>query len=224
MDDQRYGDARGWWIFWYLAMENISLGGKPEKDPNDCLIGKAEVIRRIQAADARSSPVLLSYRDEILDFVENVDWAAYIIDPEALKAGDIPIRFATHQNQAVLLLGTVFSDTVFNNANQAMNTPKKRAAAFAQREVLPTLLKSRLTDRLRAAEFGYVGLIFAYGNRNFVTDEHWAMPESLCLVMSTRDFTAFVNRELSQEALVKNSPVFLASEGPKFVRVELTLE
>ncbi len=245
LDDQQYVSARGQWMNWSLDMRLISLGEKPKKDPNECLIGKAEVLRRVRAADARSSsvplsypdivsdglylgdvrssPVLLSYRDEILDIVESLDWAVYIINPEARKADDMPIRFAAHQNQPALLLGIVFSDTTFNNVNQAVNTPKKRAAAFAQKEVLPRLLKSRLTDRLRAAQFAYVGLIFVYGNENLVKETDFAMSESLCLVISTRDLVAFVNRELSQEALVKNAAVFLASGGPRFVRVELTV-
>jgi hypothetical protein len=69
-----------------------------------------------------------------------------------------------------------------------------------------------------------VGLIFVYGNSNFVRDRDMPDAESLCLVLSTRDFATFINREQSQEALVRNSAVFLASEGPQFVRVELTLE
>ncbi len=224
LDDQQYRSARAQWILWSLGVKLKALGGKPEKDPDEYLVAKAEVIRRVRAADARSSPVLLSFRDEILDFIDNVDWPTYIADPEASKAGDVPIRFAVHQNQPVLLLGTVFSDTLFNNVNPAMNTPKKRAGAFAQREILPRLLKSRLTERLKAAKFGYVGLIFVYGNSNFVRDRDMPDAESLCLVLSTRDFATFINREQSQEALVRNSAVFLASEGPQFVRVELTLE
>ena len=225
LEDERYLIAEVQWVYWYLFTTAKSHGMKLETDPNMYLIEKSEVMRRIRAADARSSPVLLSYRDEILDFVENVDWATYTADAKRLsKADDVPIRFATHQNQPVLLLGALFSDTLFNNANRATNTPKKRAAAFAQKEVLPRLLKSRLTDRFKAARFGYIGLIFVYGNANAARDDDSLRSESLCLVVSTRDFAAFVNRELSQEAFVRNSAVFLASEGPGFVRVELTLE
>ena len=81
------------------------------------------------------------------------------------------------------------------------------------------------------AKFGYLGLVFVYGNRNFVREGDVFASESLCLVMSAQDFAAFAQRELSQEALLRNSSVFLAVGDPfksvdeyKFIKVELTLE
>jgi chromosome segregation ATPase len=56
LDDQQYRSARAQWILWSLGVKLKALGGKPEKDPDEYLVAKAEVIRRVRAADARSSP------------------------------------------------------------------------------------------------------------------------------------------------------------------------
>ncbi|MFH0982157.1 MAG: hypothetical protein V2A79_11520 [Planctomycetota bacterium] len=136
----------------------------------------------------------------------------------------MPVCFTLNNDRPALLIGSVASDTIFNDINQSLNTPKKRAAAFMQGEILPVLMKSRLSDRLRSAKLEYFGVVFVYGHKNFVREHASAFPESLCLVMSTRDYVAFVDKELSQEALLKNSSVFLAAEGPSFIRVELVLE
>jgi hypothetical protein len=225
LDDRKYISDRVHWLMWYLSLKIVSLGGdKPEHDPSEYQMLREDLTRYVQSVSPSDSPLLVAYRDEILDIMQTLAYPAYVSSPDERKAGQVPIRFSNHTGKPVLLLGSVLSDTNFNNVNPSVNTPKKRAASFMQREVLPVLLSSLIPERLKSAQLGYFGITFVYGNSNLVRDKDTPTPESLCIVLSMRDYVAFVNRELSQESLVKNSLVFLASEGAKFIKVELNLE
>ncbi|MBN2448591.1 MAG: hypothetical protein JXO22_17830 [Phycisphaerae bacterium] len=224
LDDALYRSASIEWVLWSLRTQSISLGATPDVHPDACLIGQDEVLRRIDAASEGSSQILLAYRKEISSFIRNTRWPLYITSSEAMNGRIIPVRFAEYQNKAVLILGPLFSDTVFNNINQTVNTAKKRAASFAQSNILPVLLETTITDRFENTAFEYVGYVFAYGNRNFVRDTDTPMSELLCMVVSTKDLNAFINRELSQERLVAQAAIFLASESQTFMRIELDLE
>ncbi len=224
LDDDHYRYARAQWIISFLRTSIRDIGSSDSGDPNEGLISRDELARRLHVSDKRQSPILLSYLDEVMDIVANMGWTMYVVSPDALSAGDLPIRFAEYQDKPALLLGPIFSATMYNHVNQAMNTAKKRAAAFVQQEVLPVLLRTQLTDKLKAARLGAVGVVFVYGHSNFVRDHSDVGAELLCIVMSTTDLIQFVHREITQEALLRNSAVFIASEGPQFVRVELRLE
>lgn len=230
LDEKVYSNQQVAWQIWVVTMKTISLGGKPSEDPERFQVDRSTVIDRVRSADTTMSPLLLAYRDEMLDIVEWLNWPTYVVDHQSASANYVPITFARIQDKLVMIVGTIASETVFNSVNVAMNTPKKRAAAFVQRTVLPNLVKRPITERLRTAKLGYLGLVFVYGNRNFVQDGVLAS-ESLCLVMSAQDFATFAQRKLSQEALLRNSSVFLAVGDPfksvdeyKFIKVELTLE
>jgi hypothetical protein len=183
------------------------------------------VIKRIQATDANTFPLIVAYRDEILDIIEYVGWSwSTYGNPDKSNSEYIPLQFAVHQNSLVIILGTIFSDTVFNNINASVNTPKKRASSFIQKEVFPTLLKTQLPEKLKEAQFGYLGILFIYGNRNFVEEKYVSSPEVLAIVMSTRDLIDFVNRDVSQEAFLNKSSVYIASETAQLIKVEIALE
>lgn len=225
LDDRKYPEDRAHWLMWYLSLQIVSLGGDTsEHRPTDYQVLREDVTSFVQSVAPSASPLLVAYRGDILDILETLRYPAYVSSPDERKRKQVPIRFANHAGDPVLLVGSVLSDTTFNRANPGLNTAKKRAASFMQREVLPALLSSRIPERLKSARLAYLGIVFVYGNSNFVRDKDTPNPESLCIVLSMRDYVAFVNRELSQERLVKNSLVFLASDGPKFVKVELTLE
>jgi len=225
LDDYRYIADRTHWLLWYISLELVSLGGDPpEHGPWDYQMLPKDLTKYVESVTPSASPILVAYRDEILDIMQTLRYRAYVSSPDERKCGQVPIRFANHGGKPVLLIGSVLADTSFNNVNQAMNTPKKRAAAFMQREVLPVLLSGQIPERLKSAQLGYFGIMFVYGNSNFVRDNDTPTPESLCIVLSMRDYVAFADRELSQESLVKNSQIFLASAGSKFIKVELSLE
>jgi len=225
LDDRKYMSDRANWLMWYLTMKLVSMGAdRSNQDSTDYRMLREDVTKLVLSVAPSTSPLLVAYRSEILDIMKTLDYPVYVASPDLQGVGRLPIRFANHKGKLVLLMGSVLADTTYNRANSAMNTAKKRAASFMQREVLPVLSSSRIPERLKSAQLGYFGIMFVYGNSNFVTDENTATPESLCIVLSMPDYVAFVNRELSQERLVRNSMVFLASESPNFVLVELNLE
>jgi hypothetical protein len=219
------------WVGWQLGLSLRKEG--EEKDPTKNTLSITDVIKRIHAVDANTSPLLVAYQDEILNIIECVGWSNYG-NSDKSNSKYIPLHFAVHQNQLVIILGTIFSETVFNNINSSIITPKKRAAFFIQSDVLPTLLKTRLPEKLKEDRFGYLGILFIYGNKNFIEKELFSSPEVLGIVMSTRDLVDFINRDLSQEAFLKKSSVFIASpdrqsvyiasETPQLIKVEITLE
>ncbi len=212
------------WMIWTLELHLKELGST-QYSPDKHVLQKTEVIKRVQTADSNVFPVIAAYRDEILDIIEYVGWSWSIYGkPDKSSIDYIPLQFAMHQNQLVIILGTIFSDTVFNNINASLNTPKKRASSFVQREVLPTLLKTQLPEKLKEARFGYLGILFIYGNRNFIKEEHMSSSEVLAIVISTRDLVDFVNRDISQEVFLKKSSVYIASETPQLIKVEIVLE
>lgn len=217
--DATYARDRGSWVLWLLSWELRSMGGKPDRDPEEIEISQERVIASLRGQTAESSPTLTAYRDDIIGLLRSLGYPKYIAYER-----DVPVSFALDSDKPVLLIGSVASDTVYNNINQSLNTAKKRAANFMQRTIIPDLLKSRLSKRLRAAKLEYFGVVYVYGHRNFVNEEHGGLPESLCIVMATRDYIMFVEGKLTQEALLRGSSVFLASDGPAFVKVELELE
>jgi hypothetical protein len=213
------------WRIMILSLENAEMSPNKKVSLDEYVLPKAEVIKRVKASDINISPLLTAYRDEILDIIEYVGWSwSNYGNSDKSNSQYIPLRFAVHQDQLVIILGTIFSDNVYNNINTSLNTPKKRAGYFIQKEVLPAILNTKLPEKLKNARFGYLGMIFVYGNKNFINEEHNASPEVLGIVMSTRDLVDFINRELSQEAFLKKSSVFIASETSQFIKVEIVLE
>lgn len=213
---------RFWLLSCFLSMQ-LAATKSEQPDLNEYLIDRDEVIGLIEKPGPHKTALVRAYRDEILDLVRNLDCKTYLRNGKSSKVGAIPFRFAIFKDEPTLILGTVFSDTQFNNVNQSVNTPKKRAAAFTQRTVLPVLLSCRPTDRLKSTKLPYFGVLFAYAHKNFVKEKDTPEAELLCIVMATKDFAAFADRDLTQEALLRSAAVFIAS-GPNFVRVELSLE
>jgi hypothetical protein len=212
------------WANMILSLELEELNPNEKVSLDEYVLPKMEVIKRVQTADANISPLLTAYRDEILDVIDYVGWSwSRYGNHDKDDSNYIPIKFAVHQNQLVIILGAIFSDKVYNNINSSVNTPKKRASSFIQKEVLPAILNAKLPEKLKNARFGYLGMIFVYGNRNFIEDKH-LLPEILGILISTRDLVDFVNRDLSQEAFLNKSSVYIASETSQFIKVEITLE
>ena len=220
------------WKLWefglQLYLRGIKLGVRDKEHEDslkEYLLEKTEIIKRIQAADAGVSPFLIAYRDEILDIIENVEWSwSNVGNIDNSNSNYIPIEFAVYHDELVIMLGTIFTDTVFNNINQSFNTPKKRASYFIQNDVIPSLSKTKLPEKLKNARFGYLGIMFIYGNRNFVKEESSTSAEALGILISPRDLVDFVNRDISQEAFLSKSSVYIASETSEFIKVEITLE
>jgi len=186
--------------------------------------GKDDVLQLLRGPEAKKSTILVAYRDEILDFIKNLEFSAYLKSANEPKPDGIPVQFASYQDRPTLLLGTVFSDAVFDNVNLGMNTPEKRAVAFIQQTVLPVLLRSHPTARFKSAKLDYLGIVFAYATKNAARDDEIPEAEFLCIVMPTKDFAAFAQRALSPEGLFKKSAVFLAAGSEKFLRVEIALD
>lgn len=203
----------------------VYLSHELDKSTDEFLLNSADVLSRIRKLRYQdNSPIVINYRDEIIELMESVAtrWNSYIItDKKSTTA--IPLGFAVHKNEPVVIVGTVYSATLYNNVNQLMNTPKKRAAAFLQSDVLPELLAITLPRNLEKTSIRYIALVFSYGNSNFVSDKSDCSAEVLCIVVSLKDLSAFGAREISQEALVRNSMILLSSESG-FVRVELELQ
>ena len=207
------------WSTMITSLEIAKMKSNKKVSLDEYVLSDTEVIKRVKA---NTSPLITVYRDEILDIIEYIGWSSFG-NSDKSDSTYIPLRFAVHQEQLVIIIGSIFSDTVFNNINASLNTPKKRASSFIQKEVLPTLLKTQLPEKLKKARFGYLGILFIYGNSNFVKED-MASPEILAIVMSTHDLIDFVNRDLSQEAFVKKSSVYITSGTLQFIKVEITLE
>jgi hypothetical protein len=212
------------WQVWSTELElnvrNISMGKPAEKNPNEFLIKKDNVIEMIRKSNSSDCPLLFSYKEEICDLIQSSDFVFF----KPIGKDLIPIKFASIESKPVIVMGTICSDTIFNNVNTLLNTPKKRASAFIQKNVLPELLEKDIFYFIRNTPFEYIGLVYIYGNRNFIDeDDILSSTESLCIVISLKDYSPFIKRELSQEEFLKKCFVFLKSEGSNFIKVELVL-
>lgn len=226
LDDKIYINDCATWLQRSLTLNLIALElelhGKTIRNSDEFLTKKDDVVEMIYRSNPDHS-LLFSYKEEISDLIQSFDFV-FVKREKSTDKAMIPIRFASLEDKPVIMIGSICSDIVFNNVNTLLNTPKKRASAFTQKEVLPELLKKDLFHSIRNTPFEYVGLVYIYGNKNFINKNDIGFPESLCVVISLGNYSSFIKRELSQEEFSKKCFVFLKSEGPNFIKVELTLD
>lgn len=219
-DDRFYFTDVIMWHLWSLYLEHPEVA---KKKPDEFLIKKDNVIEMLNRINSSDYPLLFSYKKEIVNLIQGLDFD-FLNRNDVNDKEKIPIRFASLESKPVIIIGNICSDVIFNNVNTLLNTPKKRASAFIQKKVLPDLLNAAIISSLYNTDFKYIGLVYIYGNRNFVNEEIYSSAESLCIVIPLKDYSSFAKRELSQEEFLKKCLVFLKSEGANFIKVELVLD
>jgi hypothetical protein len=183
---------------------------------------KDEFLQSFVQPETDKSIIAQSYRNEIVDCIRSLGFSAYLKSENETMPGGV--QFAMFRERPVVLVGIVYSDTMFNSADPAKNSPKKRAAVFTRQNVLPVFSKCRPSERLKSASLDYLGIVFAYAGKNFSKSDDRPAAEFLSIVMPIKDFVAFARREVTSGDLLKNSGGYLATGTEKFVSIELTLD
>lgn len=216
---------------WILELNKKGGSAAEMKEESDFFIKKNDIIEMIEQVDS-NYPLLLEHKKEIIDLLDNSSFVFFKRDSyidkkqtplKGLTKILLPINFTTLNNKSVLMIGSIYSNVVFNNVNVLLNTPKKRASTFIQKEILPEILNENLSSSISDLNFKYIGLVYLYGNKNFIEEYSYISQESLCIVIPLREYSGFIKRELSQEEFLKKCFVYLKSEGTNFIKVELTL-
>lgn len=193
-------------------------------DAREFTIGKDEVLRHFRELDVPAPSPVMAFRDDIVGYLGKLEFAAYLKCGNAAKPEYLPARLASYLGQPALLLGAVYSEIQFDDSLLGMATPEQRAAEFLRRTVLPALPRRSSIGSARSPRLKYLGIAFAYANRNSSRNDRIAEPEFLCVLMPIREFASLGRKGPTPEELMRKSAFFLASRDEKIRQVEITLD
>lgn len=197
--------------------------GKPF-DLREFTIAKDDLMRFLREPDTGKTALVAVFRDDIMDYLVKLDFNAFLRGGNATTPDGMPIQLASFDGRPALLLGTVYTDAIFDSSALGTTTAENRAAAFIRRTALPALIRSHTRESMKSPGLDFLGIVFGYASRNHSKENDVPEAEILCLVMPTKDLAALGRQNLSPEDLVKKSAVFLAVKGEKFTRVEILLD
>ena len=135
----------------------------------------------------------------------------------------LPVRFASFKDKTVLLISQIGVETVFNTLSLGT---KERAARIISSNMIPEL--KRLYDTFKDTDLGYLGMVIAYGSKDFSekSDVLNLKEEVVSLVVAKDTIQSFIQGEVTDNELVKNSSVFLSDRDMVFdvKKIEVELE
>ncbi len=121
-------------------------------------------------------------------------------------------------DQLTLVVGNLATTDVFNTLR---TTEKSRAGRVIKEHALGNL--RHIVECAAAIPTDRVAIVISYSSRDFADEYGLARAESVAIVASMKDCSAFLERKISQEEFIQKSKVHLHDKNGtvKLVEVEL---
>jgi hypothetical protein len=173
-----------------------------------------DVIEQLKNSElSESSEVgLKAYKSQLIDMLLSAHSVDFIGDSLPFIAGTFDGK------KCLVVMGA--TGTAYNTLRLSS---KQRAATVLRANILPTL--KEMAETLGETNFRCYGVYIAYGSKTFGSDDSDLQPESVGVIVSSKDVLAFAKNEMTDQSLLDKSTVLLSDrDSQDFARVKLSLD
>ncbi len=208
---------------WDLAFAHSKLEYKP-KDNQSIIQNLTNFLQIRPEKNNRKGEIAeydltLKYRDKIIQLLNNFGTIGSELGLFLCDKKDIPIRFASFNNDVCLLITKIASGTTYNTLR---TTPKSRVAKVLTSHILPSI--RYFYNSFKDSEISYYSMIIVFGSKDF-TNELSLKAEAISIVVSKNNCRQFINAEISDTEFIDKSEIFVSDRDMlTFKKVKVILE